>query len=203
MRLLFISMLVFFQAVRADDGLSEKFKKLQMNINEQNYVIFEDSSLIVASRDNDVYLVEITPKSDLYIHGEKIDVTPSQKKILSKYFKSMRKIFHTRNRIGGKAIKVGIAGAKLAVKAVGGLVDYVLSGFDDEVMDEFEKEMDRESERIDAQGEHIDDMGKVYKKFRRENNKIVDEIRDTLPVLDSIRLEINEEDADFQINIKK
>jgi len=174
-----------------------------MNINEDNYILFEDSSLIIASRENDVYLAEITPNTNLYLKGQKETVTTAQKEILTKYYKSMRKIFVTRNRIGGKAIKVGIAGVKLAAKAVGGLVDYVLSGFDDEVMKEYEKKMERESKKIDDQGDHIDDMAKAYEEFRRENNGIVDEIRNMLPQLDPVRLEIDEENADFQINIKK
>ena len=199
MKTIIFSLLFVFQIVLADDGMSEKFNKIQMNINNENYILFEDSSLILASRDNDIYLVEISPQAALFIHGEKVQTSQTQKIILKKYYQSMYTTFRTRNRIGGKAVKVGLAGAKLAVKAIGGLVDYVLSGFDDQVMKDYEKKMADESDKIDVQADRIDAMGEKYKKFREANNKIVVEIRDKVPQLDPFRLEIDEDGDDINI----
>ena len=90
-----------------------------MNINEQNYVIFDDESLIVCDRETDVYLVEITPDFDLYVETEKIEMDERQKGIVKDYYEAQYILFSTRNSIGAKGVQIGIEGVELAVTAVG------------------------------------------------------------------------------------
>jgi len=67
----------------ADDGLEEKFNKVQMNINDYTYILFEDEALIVCDRYNDAYLMEITPTNKLYVRGKRVDLDSRQFAIVS------------------------------------------------------------------------------------------------------------------------
>ena len=51
----------------AEDGLKQTFTHVEMNINDDNYVLFEDNSLIVCDRYTDEYLLEISEDFDLYV----------------------------------------------------------------------------------------------------------------------------------------
>ena len=48
----------YFQCVIADDGKKQMFTHVEMNINNDNYILFEDNSLIVCDRYNDEYIVD-------------------------------------------------------------------------------------------------------------------------------------------------
>ena len=94
MNLIKISIIIFVYAlygfVLADDGLKENFSKVQMNINEDNYIIFEEECLIVCNRETDEYLVEITPENELYIRSRKINLSNEERELVRDYYLAQR-----------------------------------------------------------------------------------------------------------------
>ena len=140
----------------AEDGLKEKFTKVQMNINHDSYVIFEEECFVLCDRETDEYLVEITPETDLFIRSKKININSAERDLLTDYYLAQRTLFSRRNSIGAKGIKIGIESAKLAAKAVGGAIGLVVSGFDENVESDFEKEMQEESEKIEYHANNIE-----------------------------------------------
>ncbi len=177
----------------AEDGMKEKFEKIQMNINDYNYVIFEEEALIICDRETDEYQVEITSDSDLYIRSKKIDLNENQKGLLNEYYEAQYILFSKRNSIGAKSVHVGIEGVKLAVSAVGGVVELALSGFDEEVEDEFEQEMEAKSERLERKAEGIEEDAEEFEYQVGQINRIERKLSRDIDDLYEIDLSVDED----------
>ena len=88
-------------------------------------------------------LAEITPQGDLLIDGARVEVTPEQHAMLVAY----------RGRIMAVAeagMAMGIAGADLGGKALGGVASAIFGG--EEAARDFEARMEAEGERLEAEG---------------------------------------------------
>ncbi|MCB9058141.1 MAG: hypothetical protein H6627_06205 [Calditrichae bacterium] len=198
MNLIKISIIIFVFAlygfVLADDGLKENFSKVQMNINEDNYIIFEEECLIVCNRETDEYLVEITPENELYIRSRKISLSNEERELVRDYYLAQRTLFSNRNSIGAKGIHIGIESAKLAAKAVGGAIGLVASGFDEKVEAEFEQEMENESRKIEYHAERIEMDADEMEDNIDELNRIEHDLSLKITDLDNINLRIVEEE---------
>ncbi|KAA3615025.1 MAG: hypothetical protein D8M58_11275 [Calditrichaeota bacterium] len=181
--ILFLFCLIIIPGIMfAEDGMKAKFHDVQMNINDDNYIVFEDETLIICDRQSDKYLIEITPEIDLYIESNKVSLNSNQRSLLRDYYEAQQILFSKRNSIGAKSIHIGLEGVKLAATAVGGVVELALSGFDEEVEDEFEKEMEKKSEKIERQADRLEDDAEEFeyqvKQINRLNRKINREIDD-------------------------
>lgn len=188
-----ISFFILINFCFAKDGIEEKIKNIQMNINDQNYIIFEDKALIICDRDTDRYLVEITPESDLYISSKKIKLSSHQKRLLNEYYKAQHILFGKRNSIGIKGVYIGLESVKLAVAAVGGLVELALSGFDEEVENEFEREMETQSEKIEKQAEGIEEDAQEFEYQVVQINRIDRKLSRIIDDLGNIDLSVDED----------
>lgn len=89
---------------------------------------------------------EITPQGDLLIDGRQVEITPEQRQMLLQY----------REEVLGVAeagMALGIAGAELGGKALGGVAGAIFGGKD--AGQEFEARMKAEGERLAAEGRRI------------------------------------------------
>ena len=197
---LFIFLLINFGI--AEDGMKEKFKNVQMNINDQNYIIFEDDDLIVCDRDTDKYLVEITANNDLYVESKKIVLNSRQKRLVQEYYEAQHILFSKRNAIGAKGIHIGIESVKLAATAVSGVVELALSGFDEQVEEEFEKEMETQSEELEKHAEGIEDDADDFEYQVDQTNKINRLLTREIDNLYYIDLSVDEDRISFKGDIE-
>ncbi|RMH60839.1 MAG: hypothetical protein D6677_13010 [Calditrichaeota bacterium] len=163
-----------FAALHADDGIQHKLMKMQMNINPDNYVVFEDSSLVVCSRTNDAYLMEVEPDGTLFIQAKPVRLGNRQTKVLKAYYDLMREIYETRNALGHKGIKLGMAGAKLALRAVGKAVDLILSGFDEEVSRDMEDELQEKADKLKEEANGLEEKGQRFESLVDDINTFIE-----------------------------
>ncbi len=197
----FIFILGFVAATRAEDGIKQKIKKIQMNINPENYLLFEEGNLIICSRENDSYLMEVDEDGTLYVNAKKIAVSDREKEYLRSYYNQMYEIYDLRNSLGSKGVRVGLAGARLAVKAVGHAMEYVFSGFDEEVEKKMECELEREAEKLEESADGLESQGDRMAERIREVNRFIDEeLLPHVPAVRTIALELDE-DTMPRINI--
>lgn len=188
--------LTFFVAASAlaEDGLKQKFTKIQMNINKENYIIFEDECLIVCDRQTDEYLVEITPETELYVRSRKVRLSDHNRDLVRDYYLAQRTLFSKRNSIGAKGIRIGLESAKLAAKAVGGAIGVVVSGFDENVESQFEKEIEHEAGKIEYHAENIEADADEMEECIYEINLLERDIYRNIDELAMINLEVVEEE---------
>lgn len=157
-----VTFFAFLSPSFAEDGGITNIDDIEMNINDENYILFEDESLVVCDRKTDEYLVEITPGFDLYIRGKKEDIDEEQRDLIEDYYIAQYMLYIKRNRISAKGIEIGIQGARLAAKAVSGAFMLMANGFDEEEERQFEENMEREAEEIERNSEMIDSHVEDY-----------------------------------------
>ncbi len=188
----FVFIFGFITAVRADDGIKQQIKKIQMNINADNYLLFEEGNLIICSRENDSYLMEVDEDGQLYVNAKKITLSPDEREILVRYYEKMYDIFDLRNNMGSKGVRVGIAGARLAVKAVGHAMEYVFSGFDEEVEKKMECELEQEAEKLEKSANGLEGQGDhLLEQVAAINRFIEKELVPNVPAVREIDLEVD------------
>lgn len=202
----FITTLIsfFFLSFPLYSGEGEDVKKIfdnvEMDINRDNYILFENESLILCNRKSDEYLMEITPDMELYVRSKKIQLSEYQNDLIEDYYIAQHIMFTKRNKIGAKGIRIGVKGAKLAVKAVGGAFVLFASGFDEEEEIRFEEEMERESEKIEEEAEKLEDDADDYEEQRYVINRLDRKIRKEIEILDDFDLSVDE-NTGFSIEI--
>lgn len=192
--------ILFVSFATADDGLSQTFDNTEMDINDDNYVLFEDGALIIGDRDNDQYLMEITRDNKLFVNGKRIKLTSSQKRITQRYYELFSELFTFRNRIGAKGLKIGMSGVKLAAKAVSGAFVVLASGGDEVVTEEFEEDMEREAERLEAEAEKIEDWAEDYELCVDRLNRFYRRNKTEIAAIDHIDLYVDTDSDNININ---
>ena len=108
---------------------------------------FEDGDLIVEDGFDEI--LRITPKGDLFIHAEEIDVSDHQRELLVTYYDQVE-------GIKDDAIDLGIEAAKFGVRTAVSAIFMALTMDDDEA-DEFEEKIQRDAEQFEHFAERICD----------------------------------------------
>ena len=119
---------------------------------------FENGDLVAEDGFDNV--MRITPKGDLYIHEENIDVTSHQRKLLVAYYDNVE-------GITDDAIDLGIEAAKFGVRTALAAVFMALSMDDDEA-DEFEKEVEAEAKQFEQFADRICDRVDTLVELEQE-----------------------------------
>jgi len=187
------------QFVFADDGARQMFTHVEMNINNSNYVLFEDNSLIVCDRETDEYKAEITEDFELFVSGKKVPVNDYQRELVEEYYMAQYNLFSSRNIIGTKGIEIGIESASLAIKAVGGAFVLIATGFDEEAEEEFEKEMEDEAEKIERKAEELEKEADEYEHQIYVINKIERKINREIDELDEVDLYVDKDSLSISV----
>ena len=183
------------------EGGGEKFDKVEMDINRDNYILFENESLILCDRGNDEYLMEISREIELYVRSQKVSISEYQRELIEDYYVAQHILFTKRNKIGARGIRIGVKGAKLAAKAVSGAFMLIASGFDKREEMEFEEEMEREAEKIEREAEKIEEDAEDYEDQVYVINKLERKIRREIEILDEFDLSVDEDLNNFSIEI--
>lgn len=196
-----VTFFAFLSPSFAEDGGITNIDDIEMNINDENYILFEDESLVVCDRKTDEYLVEITPGFDLYIRGKKEDIDEEQKDLIEDYYIAQYMLYIKRNRISAKGIEIGIQGARLAAKAVSGAFMLMANGFDEEEERQFEENMEREAEEIERNSEMIDSHVEDYEDQIYNVNKTERIMSRKIKNLQEYALFVDEDVVDIDIII--
>jgi len=194
--------LIFFllQFGFSDDGTKQVFDHVEMNINRNNYVLFEDNSLIVCDRYTDEYLAEITEDFELYVRGKEVEVSNRQRDLLEQYYMAQYNLFSSRNIIGTKGIEIGMQSAGLAIKAVGGAFVLIASGFDEQAGEEFEDEMEYESEKIEQKADELEREAEEFEYQIDVVNDVEWKIKREIKELDYIDLYVDEDALSISVD---
>lgn len=184
---------IFCFCLHAEDGLEKKFAHVEMNINDDNYILFEDNSLVICDRYTDEYVVEISEDFDLFIRGKKIPVNKEQRKLLENYYIAQYNLFSSRNIIGAKGVEIGIQSAGLAIKAVGGAFVLMASGFDEDAEQEYQDGIELESKKIEEHAKRIEEEADEFERQVDLINHLEREISRKIDELDQIDLHVDKE----------
>ena len=184
----------------SDDGTKQIFDHVEMNINNSNYVLFEDNSLIVCDRNTDEYKLEITEDFELFVRGKKVDVSNQQRNLLEKYYMAQYNLFSSRNIIGTKGIEIGVQSAGLAIKAVGGAFVLIANGFDEEAEEEFNDKMEYEAKQIEQKADEIEKEADEFEYQIDVANEVEWKIKREISELDDIDLYVDKDALSISVD---
>lgn len=183
---------LFITPLFSGEGGEKLFEKVEMDINRDNYILFEKESMILCDRNTDEYLMEITPDIELYVKSDKVYLNDYQQELVEKYYVAQHILFTKRNKIGAKGIRIGVNSAKLAAKAVSGAFMLLVSGFDEEEEMRFEQEMESEAENIEREAEKLEDTTEDYVDQIYVVNKLEKKLRKEIDILNEFDLSVDE-----------
>jgi len=132
--------------------------------------------------DNDV--VEITRDYELYINDDRIDLDAKQDKLVHAFYDLTFEMMDSAKAIGLEGARVGMAGAKVGLNAVLGLVKLLSPNYD---TDDLEADIDREASKIEARAEELEDRADQIEDMAYDVEDSFDRMMDGIPALRELR----------------
>lgn len=115
---------------------------------------FDDDILVMEfDLDRDEVVVEITPEYNLYVDGYQVDLDDDQQDLVADFYGQATDLAADAALIGYEGAKIGVAGARIGLQSLSGLLRMLLTSYDE---DDFERDMERASARIEARAEKLE-----------------------------------------------
>lgn len=148
--------------------------------NDDHRYEFDDDYVTVYNEDYDYDYVRVTSDLDLIVNGEVIETHYSDRKVLAKYYKTLRKIHERGKELGYDGARLGMRGAKVGLKAVVKLPMAIFGG-----ADEYQRAIEREADKIEREAEILEERAdkleaiadKVH-EYEYDLKKRIDELDD-------------------------
>jgi len=144
----------------------------------------EDGTLVITYEDRrDYSTVEITEEYELYIDGQHIKTDKDQKKLLREYYELVVRFEDAIIDIGKEGARIGISGAALGLKAVGGVFRLLSPHYDS---DDLERDLEREAEKIEKKAEKLERQAEKIEDMVDELDDIAWELTRQITELDDL-----------------
>lgn len=126
--------------------------------------------------------VEITEDSELYINGEHIETDPDQQKLLREFYEHVEAMEDYAKELGWEGAKIGVAGAKLGLMAIGKVVKLLSPRYD---TDDLEREMEDEAEKLEERAEELEEKAEEIDDRLEELEDLAYDLNKAIPELDA------------------
>ena len=150
------------------------------NMEERDYD-FEDDCLYIYNREDCDEYIKITSEPELFVNGELIEITYSERRILRKYYYGIREIRDRAIDLGCDGAKLGLKGAVVGLKAVAN-IPLVLFGD----VDRFEERIENETDRIEIEAEKLEKRGEEIEKLADKIEEYEDKLKIRIIELDDL-----------------
>ncbi len=140
---------------------------------------FDDDAIQFYSRGRNES-VKITNDYELYVNGKWVSTSPSEKRLLRKYYYQGMKVAEFAKRISEEGTEIGVRGAEIGIDAVAGIVKVIFTGFDEE---ELEKDLERKAEELEERAEELEERAERLEEIAEELEEIHYELKDRIPEL--------------------
>jgi hypothetical protein len=151
--------------------------KISMDDSIQFY--FKHHDLIIEKKHNDDQ-VAIDSDGSLFINDERIRTDKAQTDLAIEYYELATAAFDQAEDIGKEAVKVGLKGAEIGLKAVVGIVRMLAPDYSSE---DFEKDMEKNGKKVEAKAEKVEEKAAALEKMVEEIQKIHQELWEAVPEL--------------------
>lgn len=139
--------------------------------------------IIIHAIDDRTQEVRVTADIELFVNGENVRLTTAQRARLKEWYDLTYQIRDQAKVIMKEGLKVGIKGAGLGLKAIGGLVKMLITDYDEE---EFEAYMEAEGEKIEAYAEVLEEKAEVVEEMAERWEDIGDNLVRDVPELNRL-----------------
>ena len=156
--------------------------KLKIKVEEDLYVYFRKSELLMEQRQGDDKLV-ITEDFKLYHDKEPITLDTKQQELVREYYELAEYSFDKLRDIRDQGIEIGLDGAALGIKAIGKVLKLLSPTYDAE---DLEREMEQEGETLEKRGERLEEEAERFEESLDHLGDMYEEMRATIPELADI-----------------
>ena len=142
----------------ANHGAEIKMKGLKpvIKMDDEINIRKVGQSIVIELDEYEADEVVITRRHELIVNNKKVETDESQDVLLKEYYDVSMDVFEQVKRIGWEGAKVGLGGAAIGVKAVVGVARMLLPSYSS---DDFERDMEHASNRLEMKAEKLDAMG--------------------------------------------
>ncbi|RPH99409.1 MAG: hypothetical protein EHM72_11040 [Calditrichaeota bacterium] len=177
---------ITFDEQEYHDGITLSFDgpglRPTLKIKEDIKIFIKHNDLIICHQDSDDE-VAISDEGELYINDKRIDTNRKQEKLLLEYHDLGVATFDKAEEIAKEAMKVGLKGAELGLKAVTGVFRMLLPEYSSE---DFERDMEKEGEKIETKAQVLEDKAEIMEKLVEEMQELHEQVGDSVPELDEL-----------------
>lgn len=178
-----VTVLVFLVSPVSAHGHEDcPFSGMGLNIWHMDGVKYEieDGSIFISHHGHRYDRVEITEDGQLYINDEFIKLNKEQQRLVASYYDLTIDIVIQAKSLGHEGARVGIEGAKLGLKAVGGVFKMMFTSYDG---DDLDQDMEWEAERLERKAERLEEKAEEIEELAEELEWTVEEMDETIPEL--------------------
>ncbi|MCP4568938.1 MAG: YggN family protein [FCB group bacterium] len=144
---------------------------------------FDEGSLIISEDGRRGDEVEITEDYELYINGDLIKTNKEQKQLLKEYYTLVDELVEKAEDIGWEGGKIGIAGAKIGMQALGGVFKMLLTDYTEE---EFESDIELKAEELEERAEELEEEAEKLEDIAEEIEDRQIELAEEIPELEDL-----------------
>jgi hypothetical protein len=144
----------------------------------------DDDVVKVRHVDRSRVKVVINEDYELSIRGKDIALDDNQRETVKEFYDLAIESDKCVREIAWEGARIGIEGAKIGVKAVGGVLKVIFTDYDE---DEFEEYIDREGEKLDARGEELEEKAEKLEEMVNELEELYYDMEDQIPELKQAR----------------
>ena len=141
---------------------------------------FEDGSIFLTNKNHRGDEIEITEKHELFVNGEKIELTRDQQRTVTRFYDYTDEIVDRAKEIGLEGAKVGVEGAKVGMKAVHGILKAI---FTDYTFDDLDEDLDRAAAKVEAKADKLEKRADVIENMADEVEDLYDDMFRDIPAL--------------------
>ena len=143
----------------------------------------DDGSVIIKNNKDRHERVELSEEYELYVNGKFIRTNREQRRYFEDYHDLTCQIEHDAKKIGKEGAKIGARGAKLGVTAVFNVLKLLSSDYDS---DDLEREMERESSKLEANAEKLERKAEKLEEMVDELEELHFKLKESIPELDEL-----------------
>ena len=137
-------------------------------------------SIVLTNEEYDDNVIEITRDYELYINDDRIDLDPKQEELVHAFYDQTFELIDTAKAIGLEGARIGMAGAKVGINALVGLVKLLSPNYD---TDDLEADIDRQAAKIEARADELEARAEQVEDMADDVEKSFDRMMDDIPAL--------------------
>ena len=144
----------------------------------------DDRALFLSHDGRKFETIEITEEYELFINDEQIKLDAEQQGLVKDYYDHVMEIVRRAKKIGWEGVRIGLSGAHLGLKAVGGVVEMIFTSYDE---DEFERDMDIAAAKLESQAEKLEEKAEILEDLADEMEDIAEQMQEKIPEIRKLR----------------
>ena len=169
----------FVNAGLFDDVICDDMEGNDLTRDGDVDIHFEDDAILFTENDRDE-TVKITADCELYINGEQVRLKMSERKLVCAYYRKFDRIIDEAREIGLEGARVGAAGTKIAVKALGRALAAIAGDGDLEKMedelDDMEDEIEEEAEKLEKRADKLEEEAEELEELHGDLRERIEEL---------------------------